>query len=236
MQDPMMQFGNSNQGVVGSMGEVQNRVLRDTYILLAISMIPTILGAVIGIQAGIYRILASFGSIALFVMFMVTAMGLMWGIRRTANSSMGVVMLMLFTFFMGLFLSLNLAVALSYSNGGELITLAAGGTGAVFFVMAGIATVSGRDFSNMGKFLTVGLVVVLLAIVANLFLNIPAFSLAISCVIIILFSGYLLYDINAIVRGGETNYIMATLNVYIDVYNIFASLLHVLTSLFGSRD
>ncbi|MDR1994162.1 Bax inhibitor-1/YccA family protein [Azonexus sp.] len=212
----------------------QNRVLRNTYMLLALSMIPTVIGAMVGIQLQ-FSFLAGSPFMA-FLLFLGIAWGFMYGIERNKNSGLGVALLLAFTFFMGLMLSRILQVALGFSNGASMITLAAGGTGAVFFTMATIASVSKRDFSNMGKFLFVGMIVVLLAIVANIFLQIPALSLAISAVAVLVFSAYILYDLSRIVQGGETNYVSATLAVYLDVYNVFISLLNLIMAFTGERD
>ena len=149
---------------------------------------------------------------------------------------MGVALLLGFTFFMGLMLSRILQVALGFSNGASMIGLAAAGTGAIFLTMATIATVSKRDFTGMGKFLFVGMIVVLLAAVANIFFQIPALSLTIAAVVVLLFSAYILYDISRIVQGGETNYVSATLAVYLDVYNVFVSLLQLIMAFTGERD
>ncbi|MDD2885925.1 MAG: Bax inhibitor-1/YccA family protein [Dechloromonas sp.] len=212
----------------------QNRVLRNTYLLLALSMLPTVLGAVAGVQLGF----SLFGNSPLlsFVLFMAVAFGFMWGIEKNKDSGLGVALLLGFTFFMGLMLSRILQVALGFSNGGSMIALAAGGTGAIFFTMAGIATVSKRDFSNMGKFLFVGLILVLLAAVANIFFQIPALSLTIAVAMVGIFSAYILYDISRIVQGGETNYVSATLAVYLDIYNVFVSLLQLIMAFTGERD
>lgn len=225
----------------GSAGQVaqqsalqQNRVLRNTYMLLALSMLPTVAGALIGVQLGFSFFAGS--PMVSFLLFLGIAFGFMWGIEKTKDSAMGVVLLLGFTFFMGLMLSRILQVALGFSNGGSLIAMAAGGTGAIFFTMAGIATVTKRDFTNMGKFLTIGVVVLLLAIVANIFFQIPALSLTISVVAVALFSAFILYDISRIVNGGETNYISATLAVYLNIYNIFVSLLNLLMAFSGERD
>jgi modulator of FtsH protease len=160
----------------------------------------------------------------------------MWGIERTKNQPMGVVLLLGFTFFMGLMLSRILQVALGFSNGGSLIATAAGGTGAIFFTLAGVATVTKKDFSFMGKFLFIGMIVALLASVANIFFMIPALSLTISALVVMIFSAYILYDISRIVNGGEDNYITATLAVYLDIYNVFVSLLNLLMAFGGDRD
>lgn len=212
----------------------QNRVLRNTYMLLGLSMVPTVIGALLGIQMGFSFFAGS--PLISFLVFFGVAMAFMWGIEKNKDSGLGVALLLAFTFFMGLMLSRILQVALGFSNGGSIIALAAGGTGAIFFAMASIATVSKRDFSNMGKFLFIGLVVVLLAAVANIFFQIPALSLTISAVALVIFSAYILYDISRIVQGGETNYVTATLAVYLDIYNVFVSLLQLLMALTGERD
>jgi modulator of FtsH protease len=212
----------------------QNRVLRNTYGLLALSMVPTVLGAMLGIQLNFSFFAGS--PLISFLLFMGVAVGFMWGIERTKHSGMGVVLLLGFTFFMGLMLSRILQVALGFNNGGTLIAMAAAGTGSIFFVLAGIAATSKRDFSNLGKFLFGGLILILLASVANIFFQIPALSLAISAIAVVLFSGYILYDIQRIVNGGETNYISATLAVYLDIYNVFVSLLQLLMAFTGDRD
>lgn len=212
----------------------QNRVLRNTYLLLGLSMIPTVAGALLGIQMQ-FSFMAGSPFIA-FLLFIGISFGFMWGIEKHKNSGIGVALLLGFTFFMGLMLSRILQVALGFSNGGSMIALAAGGTGAIFFTMASIATVSKRDFSNMGKFLFIGMIVVLLAAVANIFFQIPALSLAISAAVVLIFSGYILYDISRIIQGGETNYVTATLAVYLDIYNVFVSLLHLIMAFTGDRD
>jgi modulator of FtsH protease len=160
----------------------------------------------------------------------------MWGIERTKNSGMGVVLLLGFTFFMGLMLSRILQVALGFNNGGTMIAMAATGTGAIFVTLASVAATTKRDFSNIGKFLFGGMILLIVAILANLYFQIPAMSLAISAIAVAIFSGYVLYDINRIVHGGEDNYISATLAVYLDIYNIFVSLLQLIMAFTGDRD
>jgi modulator of FtsH protease len=227
------QFPMTNQATQASALQ-QNRVLRNTYLLLAFSMLPTVAGAVLGVNLG-FTLFAGSPMVS-FLVFLGIAFGFMWGIERTKNSGMGVVLLLAFTFFMGLMLSRILQVALGFSNGASLIATAAGGTGAIFFTLAGIATVTKKDFSFMGKFLFVGLVVILLASLANIFFQIPALSLTVSTVAVLLFSGYILFDISRIVNGGEDNYITATLAVYLDIYNLFVHLLNLLMAFSGDRD
>ena len=212
----------------------QNRVLRNTYALLALSMVPTILGALLGIQMQ-FSFFAGSPMMA-FLLFLGVAWGFMWGIEKTKNSGMGVVLLLAFTFFMGLMLSRILQVALGFSNGGGIIAMAAGGTGAIFFVLAGIASTTKRDFSGLGKFLFAGVILILIAALANTFFQVPAVSLAISALAVAIFSAYILYDINRIVRGGEDNYVTATLSVYLSIYNVFVSLVHLLLAFTGQRD
>src|SRR5574343_2073426 len=226
-------FEIANQNTAG-LALQKNRVLRNTYLLLGLSMIPTVLGALVGIQMQ-FSFLAGSPFIA-FILFLGIAWGFMWGIEKNKNSGLGVALLLGFTFFMGLMLSRILQIALGFSNGASMIALAAGGTGAIFFTLSTVATVSKRDFSGMGKFLFVGVMVVLLAAVANMFFAIPALSLAIAVAVIGIFSAYVLYDISNIVQGGETNYVSATLAVYLDIYNIFVSLLQIIMALTGERD
>lgn len=221
------------QSETQDLAQRQNRVLRNTYGLLALSMVPTVLGALLGVQMN-FAFFAGSPFIGLMV-FLGIAWGFMWGIERTKDSGMGVALLLGFTFFMGLMLSRILQTALGFSNGGTLIALAAGGTGTIFFALAGVASTTKRDFSNMGKFLFVGLMLLLVAMVANIFFQIPALALTISVIAVALFSAYILYDINRIVHGGETNYISATLVVYLDIYNVFVSLLNLLMAFSGDR-
>ena len=212
----------------------QNRVLRNTYALLALSMVPTVLGALLGIQMQFSFFAGS--PVMAFLLFLGVAWGFMWGIERTKNSGMGVVLLLAFTFFMGLMLSRILQVALGFSTGGSITAMAAGGTGAIFFVLAGIASTTKRDFSGLGKFLFAGVILILVAALANAFFQVPAVSLAISALAVAIFSAYILYDINRIVQGGEDNYVTATLSVYLSIYNIFVSLVHLLLAFTGQRD
>ncbi len=214
-------------------GEVtRNNVLRNTYWLLALSMIPTVLGAFIGVSMELPMLSGGMG----FIIFLAVAFGFMFAIEKTKHSALGVAVLLGFTFFMGLMLTPLLRHTLGYSNGGTLIMTAFGGTACVFAVMASIATTTKRDFSGMGSWLMAGVVVLLLAVVANIFLQMSAISIVISVLAIGIFSAFILFDVQRIINGGETNYISATLAIYLDVYNIFTSLLHLLGIAGGDRD
>ncbi len=209
------------------------RVLRNTYLLLALTMVPTVVGAYIGIQIA-PAMMAS--PIITVVLMLGSVIGLQFGIAHYRNSGIGVALLLLMTGLMGLFLGPLLNVALCMRNGMQLVGYAAVGTGAIFLAMGTIATTTKRDFSFMGKFLFVGMIALLVAALANMFLQIPALALTISTLVIVVFSLFLLYDLNRIVRGGETNYVMATTGVYLSLLNIFSSLLQLLLALSGDRD
>jgi len=210
----------------------RNKVLRNTYWLLALSMIPTVLGAFIGVSMQLPMLSGGMG----FIIFLAVAFGFMFAIEKTKHSAVGVAVLLGFTFFMGLMLTPLLTHTLGYSNGGSLIMTAFGGTAAVFAVMASIATTSKRDFSGMGSWLMAGVVILVLAAVANIFLQMSVLSIVISVLAIGIFSAFILFDVQRIINGGETNYISATLAIYLDVYNIFTSLLHLLGIAGGDRD
>ncbi len=217
----------------GALVEQRNRVLRNTYWLLALSLVPTVLGAWIGVTTGV---MAKVGMGLSTVIFLVGAFGLMFAIEKFKNSSTGVVLLLGFTFFMGLMLSRLLAAILGFSNGSSLIMTAFGGTAAVFFAMASLASVIKRDLSNMGKFLFVGAILLLVAGVINIFVQSSALMITLSVIAIGLFSAFMLYDIKRVIDGGETNYVTATLAIYLDVYNVFQSLLALLGIFGGERD
>lgn len=214
--------------------DVRHRVLRNTYWLLAISMIPTIFGAWLGVQLKFSFFTSS--PLIGFMAFLAIAFGFFYAIEKTKNSGLGVAVLLGFTFFMGLMLSRLIGHILGFSNGASLIMTAFGGTATIFGVMATIATVSKRDFSSLGKWLFAGVLVILVAALANVFLQLPALHLAISVIAIAIFSAYILFDVQQIINGGETNYISATLSIYLDVYNIFVNLLSLLGIFGGSRD
>lgn len=213
----------------------QNRVLRNTYLLLAVSMIPTVLGALVGLRTGINQLMGTSPGLSV-MLFFAGAFGLMYLIERNKNSSVGVAFLLAFTFFMGIMLSRMLGFVLGMSNGAQLIMLAFGGTSAVFASMATIASTAKRDFSNMQRFLMIGAIIIIVAAVANIFLQIPALMLTISVLAIAIFSAFLLVDLQRVMRGGETNYISATLAVYLSLYNIFSNLLMLLGIFGGNND
>ena len=213
----------------------QNTVLRNTYWLLALSMLPTIAGAWAGMQFNFIALFRSAPIMTPLLMF-AAMLGSLFVVTRLRNSGWGVVALFGFTFIAGVFLTPILTVAAGVRNGGQLVALAGGMTAAIFFAMAAIATVTKKDFSFMGKFLFVGVILLIVASLANLFLQIPALSITVSAIAVLIFSAYILYDVSNIVRGGETNYITATLSLFLDVYNIFISLLNILLAFTGQRD
>lgn len=210
----------------GALSVERNRVLRNTYWLLALSMVPTVLGAYVGMATGINRILTP--GIGL-VVFLVGAFGFMFAIEKNKNSAAGVPILLAFTFFMGVMLSRMLAVVLGMGNGASLIMMAFAGTGAIFLGMATLSTIVKRDLSNMAKFMFIGAILVLVAGIANFFIQSGALMITLAVLIIGIFSFFILYDLKRVRDGEETNYITATLGVYLSVYNIFQSLL----ALFG---
>jgi modulator of FtsH protease len=213
----------------------QNRVLRNTYWLLAASMVPTVLGAWIGIATGFNTLFATRPFVSV-LLFLGVAFGFMFAIEKNKNSGVGVALLLAFTFFMGLMLSRLLGLVLGLANGTSLIAMAFGGTAVVFATMATIATTTKRDLAPLGKFLFVGAVMLMIAMIANVFLQMPALMIVLSLLAIAIFSAFMLFDINRIVTGGETNYISATLALYLDIYNVFTNLLALLGITGGSSD
>lgn len=203
----------------------RNKVLRNTYWLLALSLLPTVLGAWIGVSTGITSSLS--GGVGIIVFF-VGALGFMFAIEKTKHSVAGVGVLLAFTFFMGLMLSRMIAMVLGMKNGSGLVMTAFGGTAGVFFVMASLASVIKRDLSGLGKWLFVGALVLMVGSIINVFVGSSAGMLAISVLAIGIFSAYMLYDLKQIIDGGETNYISATLALYLDIFNVFQGLLALL--------
>jgi modulator of FtsH protease len=230
MNEPIRTF---DYGLPGAVAADRNKVLRNTYWLLALSLIPTVLGAWVGVATGITANLM--GGLGILV-FLGGAFGFMYAIEKTKNSAAGVGVLLGFTFFMGLMLSRLIAMILGFRNGTTLIMTAFGGTATVFFVMATLSTVIKRDLSGLGKFLFVGAVLLMIGSVISIFFPTSTGFLLISVLAIGIFSAYMLYDLKQIVDGGETNYITATLALYLDAFNVFQSLLALLGVFGGERD
>jgi modulator of FtsH protease len=216
----------------GALSAQRNRVLRNTYWLLALSMVPTVLGAWVGISTGLARAMTP--GIGL-VVFLVGAFGFMFAIERTKNSAAGVPVLLAFTFFMGLMLARLVGVVLGLGNGASLIMMAFAGTAAIFFAMASASSVIKRDLSSMGKWLMIGAVMVMVAGIANFFIQSSALMITLSVLVIGIFSAFILHDLKRVQDGLETNYITATLGVYLSIYNVFQALLS-LFGIFGGSD
>jgi len=212
----------------------RNRVLRNTYWLLALSMAPTVLGAWVGVATG-FNFFAANPFIG-FIAFMAIAFGFFYAIEKFKNSGVGVALLLGFTFFMGLMLSRLIGAVLGFSNGSQLIMMAFGGTALVFIGMASLASTLKRDISGLGKWLMVGVIGLIVASVANIWLQLPALMLTVSVLAIVIFSAFMLYDLKRVIDGGETNYITATLAIYLDVYNVFVNLLSILGIFGGDSD
>jgi modulator of FtsH protease len=213
--------------------EQRNKVLRNTYWLLALSLIPTVLGAWIGVATGAGQIFS--GGLGM-VLSLAGLFGFIYAIEKTKNSAAGVPVLLGFTFFMGLMLSRMISMVLGFKNGPDLIMTAFGGTAGVFLVMASLASVIKTDLSGMGKWLFVGVIVLLVGGVINMFVGSTAGMMALSMASIGIFSAFMLYDIKRIIDGGETNYISATLALYLDIVNVFQSLLALLGIFGGERE
>ena len=202
-----------------------NRVLRNTYMLLSMTLVFSAVTAGIAMATGMGH---GAGLVLLLVGF-----GLLFVVHKTADSSMGLVAIFAFTGVMGASLGPMLNYYLAMANGPALVMQALGGTAVVFFGLSGYALTTRKDFSYMGGFLFVGLLVAVVAMIANIFLNIPALSLTISAAVVMIMSGLILFDTSRIINGGETNYIRATVSLYLDIYNLFIHLLHLLTALSG---
>ncbi len=211
----------------------RNKVLRNTYWLLSLSMIPTVLGAWVGVQTGIA---AAMSPMVGLIVFLAGAFGFMYAIEKNKNSAAGVPLLLAFTFFMGLMLSRLVGTVLGLNNGASLIMLAFAGTGGIFLGMATLSSVIKRDLSSMGKFLFIGMILVLIAGVANVFIQSSALMITLSVLVIGIFSAFILYDLKRVRDGEETNYITATLGVYLSLYNVFQSLLALLGIFGGEQD
>ena len=209
----------------------RNRVLRNTYWLLALSLVPTVLGAWLGMATGIGY---AFTGWLRLVVFLGGAFAFMWAIQKNRNSGAGVALLLGFTFFMGVMLSSLLGFVLGMKNGEAVVMTAVGGTAGVFAVMATLASVIKRDLSGLGRWLAVGAAITFVGFIACGLLAMFSSSASLPLLMglcalsIIVFSLYMLYDIKQIIDGGETNYVMATLELYLDIHTVFQSLLVLL--------
>jgi len=228
--DPGLQTLDRDYAPIGI--DQRERVLRNTYWLLALSMVPTVLGAWIGVTTGL---MATMGPGLGAVIFLVGAFGFIFAIERTKNSAAGVPVLLAFTFFMGVMLSRMLAFVLGREGGAGIVMTAFAGTGVIFLGMATLSTVIKRDLSSMGKFLFIGAVMLMVAGIANIFLQSSALFITVAVLAIGIFSAFIVYDLKRVKDGLETNYISATLNIYLDLYNILQSLLAIL-GFANSRD
>jgi len=217
----------------GALSDQRNRVLRNTYWLLALSMVPTVLGAWVGVSTGLAAAMSPGVSL---VVFLVGAFGLMYAIEKTKNSAAGVPVLLGFTFFMGLMLSRLIGSILGLSNGASLIMMAFGVTGAIFLGMASLSSIIKRDLSAMGKWLFIGAIMLLVAMIANFFIQSGPLMITLMVLAIGIFSAFILYDLQRVKTGQETNYITATLGVYLSLYNVFQSLLMLLGIGGGNSD
>ena len=229
-----MEYENQPAIQIGAVATTQNKVLRNTYMMLALTMIPTVIGAFFGMSTN-FSFMAQHPVIFSLLMFGIM-IGLMFGVSALRNSVWGIVALLGFTLVAGFFLGPILQVALHLKNGAQLVGMAAGGTGIIFGSLATLATVTKKDFSFMGKFLFIGVILLIIASFANMFFQVPALALTISAIAVLIFSAYILFDISQIVNGGETNYVMATMGLYLDIYNIFINLLNLLMAFSGERD
>ena len=211
----------------------RNQVLRNTYWLLALSMVPTVLGAWIGVATGLTRALSpGIGA----MVFLGGAFGFMYAIEKTKNSAAGVAVLLAFTFFMGLMLSRLVGAVLGQANGAGLIMTAFAGTGVIFLGMASLSSVIKRDLSGMGKWLFVGALLIMVAGIANIFMQSSALMMALAVLTIGVFTAFILHDLKRVKDGLETNYITATLGVYLSLFNVFQALLMLLGIGGGSDD
>lgn len=232
MSDPVTILTPNQSGYLSS-GVERNKVLRNTYWLLALSLVPTVLGAWLGVELGVAALFKGWLGM---ILFLGVAFGFIYAIERTKNSATGIPVLLTFTFVMGMMMSPLIGMVLGFRNGVELVMIAFGGTAGVFFAMASLATVIKRDLSGMGKFLFVGVIMLLVGSLINVFVGSSTGMIVMSMIAIGIFSAYMLYDIKRIIDGGETNYISATLALYLDIVNVFQNLLALLGIFGGERD
>ena len=215
-------------------GAVQkNTVLRKTYGLLGLSFIPCAAGAFLSSQMG-FNLYAAFGNRwVAFGVVLAFFYGMCFLIEKNRYSNTGAALLMVFTFGMGVLISPLLQYSLSFSNGAQIVGIAAAMTAALFFTMAALARRTKADMGGLGRFLVAGAVVLMIAVVANMFLQIPALSLTISAGFVLFSSLMIMWQVRNVIDGGETSHISAALTIFISLYNIFSSLLNILLSLSG---
>ncbi len=201
-----------------------NKVLRNTYLLLSMTLLFSAFTAFIGMQANVVLSpLVTLGGY--FLLLFLTS--------RFANSGLGLVFVFALTGFLGFTLGPLLNAYLALPNGPQLVMTALGGTGVIFLGLSGYALTTRKDFSFMGGFLVVGILVAFLAGIGALIFSLPGLSLAVSAMFVLLMSGLILYQTSEIIHGGETNYILATVTLYVSLYNLFTSLLHLLGAFSG---
>ena len=232
MNDNLPVYDSSYAAATAAGQQQRNLVLRNTYWLLALSMVPTVLGAWVGIATGLTSMMSP--GIGLMV-FLAGAFGFMFAIEKTKDSAAGVPVLLAFTFVMGLMLSRLVGTVLGLNNGASLVMTAFGGTGAIFLGMASLSSIIKRDLSFMGKWLFIGVILLLVAGIANFFIQSSALMITLSVLAIGIFSAFILHDLKRVKDGLETNYITATLGIYLSLYNVFQSLL-MLLGLSGGRE
>ncbi len=211
-------------GVTG----VRNKVLSNTYRLLALTLAFSAIMAGTSMAIGAPNLGFFVNIIAMF--------GLLFFVHKTADSGMGLVAIFAFTGFMGFTLGPMLSAVMSFANGGAMVMQALGGTALIFFSLSAYVLTSRKDFSFLGGFLFIGMLVVIGGMIVNYFLAIPAAQLAISAAVIMIMSGLILFDTSRIIHGGETNYIRATVSLYLNIYNIFIHLLHLIMMFSGGDD
>lgn len=205
-----------------------NKVIRNTYILLSLTVLfsafTAFISTTLNLNMPVILVIGGY-------------FGLLFLVSATANSAMGLISVFALTGFMGLTLGpiLNMYIQ-GFSNGPELVTAALASTGAIFFSLSGYAMTTRKDFSYMAGFLFVGTAIAMLAGIAGMFFNVPALQIAVSAAFVLLMSGYILFQTSQIINGGERNYIMATVSLYVSLFNLFISLLQILGALAGRRD
>ncbi|MBV8049377.1 MAG: Bax inhibitor-1/YccA family protein [Paludibacterium sp.] len=216
-----------------TLGDARQKVLRNTYALLGLSLIPTVIGALIGTNLSFMFLRTS--PIMGMLLMLAGLYGLMFAIEKNRYSPVGAYLMFAFTFLMGILLGPLLQVALRLQNGPGLIMVAGGATSLIFLVMATIGATTKRDLSGVGSFLSAGFIVLMVAMIANIFLRIPMFQLVIAAGFALFSALIIMYQVKQVVAGGETSYISAALTIYVSIYNLFTSLLQILIAVSGNN-